>query len=207
MSNDAATSVRITCLFYSHSWAAQVLDQVGLGDLSKTLIVEVSINSILASVFNDVDSNRRGVAGLLRNDVKIDSLIQRFSGLAAPIILASRPPVPVAATASGVGVLRHSEHSFDRVILLVHLSEAATMMHAVADADEFGVLWDLADTPNVGLADLGVVLTRHNCLSEESWAGLHFYEHPRRRVIDAQEKKKKYEQIFSEYPSMLKARA
>jgi hypothetical protein len=207
MNDETSEPVNITCFFYSHSWAVQVLDQIGLGDLSKTLIVEISINSILASVFNDLNSNRRGVAGLLRSDITVDQIVQNFSGLQCPIVLASRPPVPVASTASGVGVLRHAAHGFNRVILMVHLSEAATMIHAVADADRFGVLWDLADTPNVGLADLGIVLTRHNCLSDESWAGLHFYEHPRRKVADAQDRKKRYEQIFAEYPSVLKATA
>ncbi len=207
MDSSKSDTVKVTCLFYSHAWAVQMLEQAGLGDMSQTLVVEVSINSILASVFNDSSASRFGVAGLLRSDMDVSKIAQQFSGLVSPLILASRPPVPVASTASGIGVLRHANHAYDHVVLMVHLSEAATMIPAVADADKFGILWDLADAPNVALADLGIILARHNCLSDESWAGLNFYSHPRRKVADAEARKMRYQTIFSEYPALLRADA
>jgi hypothetical protein len=203
MDSAKGEAAMITCIFYSHAWAVQMLEHAAIGELGKTLVVEVSINSILASVFNDARTTRVGVAGLLRSDTEVSQIAEQFSGFASSIILASRPPVPVASTASGIGVLKHAEHGYQHVVLMVHLSEAATMIHAVAEADRFGVLWDLADTPNVALADLGVILARHNCLSDESWAGLHFYAHPRRKVADAAERKARYETIFAEYPALL----
>lgn len=205
MNTTTSDDVRITCFFYSHAWAIQVLDRVGVGSLADTLVVEVSINSILSSVFNEVENNRRGAAGLLRNGVTVNDIMQRFSGLPCPIVLASRPPVPVAATAAGVGVLRHATHEFKRVILLVHLTEAALMAPALSEADEFGVLWDIADVPTLALADLGSILMRNDCLSDDSWAGLHFYEHPRRTVPDAAARRQRYQDIFAEFPALHRA--
>jgi hypothetical protein len=204
--NPTMKSRVVTCVFYSHAWAAHMLNSLGLGDLSRAVVVEVSVNSVLAPVFNDSSPERPGVAGLLRGDATVATVARKCSGFDYDIVLASRPPVPVATTASGVGLLRTAEGSHEQMILMVHLSEAAMMIHAFADADRFAVLWDLADTPNLALADLGILLARHHCLTADSWAGLHFYSHPKRKLADSEERKARYEQIFADYPAVAQAR-
>lgn len=180
-----------------------MLDKVPGGSLAKSIVVEAAVNSNLAPMLNRVYERRPGVAGLTRPSAEIDAIAESHDAIAAPVILAAHPPVPVPAIASGIANLRFLPGRYERVIVLVHVLDAPQLVGILPECDQYACLWDLADPPSLALAKVAELLSRHQCLSPTAWAGLHFYSHPKRPVADAAQALKEYQTALVDFPDVL----
>ncbi len=193
----------VHCVVYSHVWALQNLEKLPqLGALDKAAIVELAINSNLSASFIDSMKHRMGIGGLLRNNLGISDIVETVDGVAQPVAFAPRPPIPLGALSSAVGLLRSASGNFDKVILMVNSMEALQLSACMANADRFYVLWDLADAPTRSLAQIGEALAAQKLISSDSWGGFHLYSHPKRPVNDEAGVRQAFSKILGQYPQL-----
>lgn len=193
----------VHCVIYSHVWALENLDKLPqLGSLEKSAVVELAINSNLSASFIDSMKHRMGVGGLLRNNLNLNDIVEQVDGLAQPVAFAPRPPIPLGALSSAVGLLRSAQGNFDKVILMVNSMEALHLSACMAGADKFHVLWDLADAPTRSLAQTGEALAAQRLISTENWGGFTLYSHPKRPVIDEISVRQAFSKILEQYPQL-----
>lgn len=183
MNNSPAT---VHCLFYTHPWTVDAIRNAKLGDLSRTLLVELAQRSQLASLIDVQHRMRPGVAGILRNPDQLDELIVTAPRFPVPVILAPNPMVSEATMVSAVALLPSVRSKFNRFVLFVHLSEALNFRYAYPYCDRFSFLWDVADPPMFSMGELGAMLRDLGVLKRESWGGFFWFNHPRRNVNNLQ---------------------
>jgi hypothetical protein len=194
---------KLHLVFCSHTWAIQKLESAKLDLQNIGLIVELSINSNLAPMFNQVAVKRPGVAGLLSPKASAQQLAQKFDGLPAPLLLAAHPPVPAVAIANGVANLRQQDVGGKDIVLFVNVVDANNLWSVFGQADTVRVLWDMADPPNFALAQLGDQLAKHDGIATDSWEGVFFYRDERRRgAVDNVSAQKAYKEILADYPGL-----
>lgn len=193
----------VHCVIYSHVWALQNLDKLPqLGSLDKAAVVELAINSNLSASFVDSMKHRMGLGGLLRNNLGLNDIVETVDGVAQQVAFAPRPPIPLGALSSAVGLLRSAAGSFDKVIMMVNSMEALQLSTCMANADRFYVLWDLADEPTRSLAQIGEALAAQRLISSDSWGGFHLYRHPKRPVKDESAVRQSFSKILGQYPQI-----
>lgn len=193
---------RIQCVFYSHVWAIHILQQANLGPMSNTVLVELAVQSNLAPVFRAQKKERYGLAGLLAFNDCLDKIGTTYQQLSAPIVLAPNPMVTEATLESAVALLATTEGPYDKATLLVHINDAPQFSDAYQHVDEFHILWDLADAPNVALQNLCAILAKTHCLNQDTWGGFHLCSHPMRPLADADERRTMFDQIIGEHPAL-----
>lgn len=193
----------VHCVIYSHIWSLFNLDKLtALGPLDNAVVVELAINSNLSASFIDAMKNRLGLGGLLRHNLGLQDIAETVDGVALPVAFAPRPPIPVGALASAVGLLGTAKGNFDKVILMVNCMEAPQLSPAFVNADRFYVLWDLADAPTRALAQVGDALASQRLISPDNWGGFHLYSHSKRPVEDAASVTEQFQRILGQYPSL-----
>lgn len=196
----------IHCVVYSHVWSLFRLDAIAaLGSMEKAAVVELAVNSNLAAAFIDGAKNRLGLGGLLRRNVALQDIVETVEDLAWPVAFASRPPIPIGALSSAVGLLASAEGRFDKIILMVHILEAAQLQAAMTAADRYHVVWDLADAPTRALAQVGEALAAQRVLGPAHWGGFHLYTDPRRPVENEAQSRQNFESVIGQYPDLLAA--
>lgn len=192
----------IECVFYSHSWSVYCLEQMGITGSDDVILIELAKRSTLAMVVGDTSRNRLGVAGLLEPSCRLESLSEVFDDIQQKLVLASHQELSITALTSAVGLLAHKKIKQKRIVLLVSILEAQELAPAWQQAQRFHVLWDVADYPNLALAELGEVLSGQACLSDETWGGLHFYQHKQRQMENATSLLEEYQAVLSNYPAL-----
>lgn len=195
----------VECLFYSHVWVVHMLKHLNLGPLDSTVLVELAESSNLAPVFGEQAKARYGLAGLLHLSGRLEKLTQTFKNVAAPLVLAPRPQVSVDALCSAVGLLSTTPASFERVLLLVHIDDATKFRSAYPAVSCFRVLWDVADAPTASLVHMAEALAENHCISQQTWEGFRWYNHPHRKLADAEERLHNLQQAVREYPQLMSA--
>ena len=111
--------------------------------------------------------------------------------------------MPLATLAAAVGVLPFKNTRAKRIILLVNILEAVDLAPIWKHASHFKVFWDLADSLDQTLVDMGDSLSSMGCLSASSWQGITFYQNPQRPTTMADTLLAHYQHILSEYPAIL----
>ena len=186
MNNPAPTlnsaSPIVHCLFYTHPWTIDVLRHAKLGDLSRTVLIELAQRSQLASLINAQHHLRPGVTDILRDPNHLDELMVSAPRFPVPVILAPNPPVSDATMSSAIALLPSVRSNFNRFFVFVHLSEALNFRYAYPYCDRFSFLWDVADPPMFKMGELGAMLRDLGVLNRESWGGFFWFNHPRRHV-------------------------
>ncbi len=190
----------IHCLFYSHVWAIHMLKQFGLENLEKQVIIELAQNSNLAPVFAEQAKPRYGLSGLLHLAGRLEQLSKPFKYVPAPLVLAPRPEISVAALNCAVALLPTTPTQYAGIVLLVHIEEAAHFVSSYAHVTRFSLAWDLADVPGSKLVELADLLVKEQLISEENWGGIHLYSHPNRKLEDAAQRDADFKAILQEYP-------
>ncbi len=205
--NGATPSVH--CVFYTHPWAIDALRVAKLGELDRTLLIELARRSQLASLINTQQQLRSGVSGILRDPGELDGLIVTTPRFLVPVILAPNPCVPDATQASAIALLPSVKSSFNRFIVFVHLSEAMNFRYAYPYCDRFSFLWDVADPPMFKMGDIGAMLRDLGVLRRESWGGFYLFNHPRRHVSNLDSRLSELRKVMGQAkkPSALAATA
>jgi hypothetical protein len=177
-----STSPIVHCLFYTHPWSIDALRNAKLCDMNRTLLIELSQRSQLASLIDAQHQLRPGVTGILRDPDRLDELITLAPRFPLPVILAPNPPVADATMISAVALLPSVRSNFNRFMVFIHLSEALNFRYAYPYCDRFSFLWDVADPPMYKMGELGAMLRDLGVLKRESWGGFLWFNHPRRHV-------------------------
>ena len=170
------------CFFYTHPWSIDALPKAALGDLSHTLLIELSGQSQLASMIGKQHVQRAGIAGLLADLNCLNDLAISTPRFPLPVVLAPNPPVSDAAQVSGVALLPSVRSSFERFIIFVHLAEFERFRYAFPYCNKFSFLWDVADPAMFKMGDLGAMLRDFGVLNRAAWGGFFCYNHPRRQI-------------------------
>ncbi len=193
------TRRNVHAVIYSHIWALQHLSVLPLDrPLDSTLVVELAINSNLSAAYPDSMKHRVGVGGLLRRHVTLNDISELLDDPKLSIAFAPRPPIPVGALSSSIGLLSTAPGSFDQVIIMVHCMEALQLHAALSQADRFHVLWDLADAPSKALSQTGEALTQQRLMQPGQWGGFHLYTDARRPVQDEQELRNSFATLLNQ---------
>jgi len=172
----------VHCIFHTHPWSIDAIPKSKIGDLSHTLLIELSSQSQLACLVGKQHAPRLGIAGLLADPNSLNELALSVPRFPVPVVLAPNPPVSDAAQVSGVALLSSVRSAFDRFILFVHLADVEHFRYALPYCSRFSFLWDVADPPMYKMGDLGVMLRDFGVLNRESWGGFYWYNHPRRPI-------------------------
>ncbi|MBH1969836.1 hypothetical protein FK216_01330 [Moraxellaceae bacterium AER2_44_116] len=191
----------IECVFYSHCWGLYCLEQLGLTSSKGVLLIELSRKSTLGIMLGD--KNSLGIASLLDPETTLESQIRHYDDVALGLILASNQELPLATLAAAVGVLPFKNTRIKRIILLVNILEAVDLAPIWQHAGNFKVFWDVADSPDQTLVDMGESLSSMGCLDASSWQGITFYQNPQRPSKMADTLLSHYRDILSEYPAVL----
>ena len=192
----------VHCVFYSHVWCIHLIDQAGLGELDNAVLIELANESHLAPVFSRQKNTRYGLPGLLVLPDQLEKLATQFRNLPAPLVLAANPKTTTVALESAAALLATVDNAYDKAVLLVHVNDAAEFINTYDYMDSFSILWDLADLPNRCLQNLTEVLANNHCLTDERWDGLHLCQHPRRPLIDADQRYTVWQNTLAEYPGI-----
>lgn len=192
---------QVQCIFYSHIWSVSMVKHAGLGEMDNSILVELGVNSNIAPMFRAQAATREGLAGLLAGN-SLKKLGKELKSVPAPLILAPRPAVPAATLESAVSLLSYAEGEYEKITLLVHISDVPRFAGAYHHVDQFSVLWDIADFPDSNLVRMAKVLVEAQCITRERWRGFHFCNHPRRQVADFASRKDALLGIVNEFPQL-----
>ena len=162
----------LECLLYQSPQVLKNLHEMGVADDGATLVVEVSAASVLAPVFDQQAKLRFGIAGLLGDSGRIGRLARNYSGLENPVILGSRPAVSVFSTQGALTLLRNLNIPYERIVLLLHLSEMERFAYALQMCERFAVLLYRNDPVPFTLPKAASILAQLEVLTPESWGGL-----------------------------------
>lgn len=190
---------RMDCVLYQSPLAIKHLKDVGVEDDGNSLIVELSMISILAPVFDSQAKLRVGLAGLLSDESRIEMVIRQFPGMKNPVILSSRPTVAVHSTIAALGLLRSLEFDQNRVIVMVHLSEARRFAYALQFMDSFTFLLDRNDPIPFSLPDTARLLSYMHLLDKKLWKGMVTFA--RSGAGQPSERTRMWDALYSEYGS------
>jgi len=182
-----------------------MLKNIKLWNWEKTVLVELAVNSNLAPVFGMQGKPRYGLAGMLRLGAKLEQLGQPYKYVPAPLLLAPLPAISAGALCSAVGLVATSPSTYEDLVLLVHVSEAAQFADAYVHVNHFSILWDIADPPVQSLINLADVLVANGYVSQATWKGFTLYQHPNRTLPDAQARRKEFENVLQDYPLLTAA--
>jgi hypothetical protein len=191
---------QVRCIFYTHVWSVHALQQAGLKLNNNELLAELATDSHLAPVFNKQAYKRFGLAGLLSFHNCLDKLGFNYKNIPAPLILAPNPSVTPEVMVSAVALLESTMSNATRITLLAHINDAGKFIQAFPYIHQFGILWDIADYPNLNLELLSQLLADNHCMSSNRWAGLFLCNHPWRTCPDAENRKNMLNTILGEYP-------
>lgn len=191
----------IECVFYSHCWGLYCLEQLGLTSSKGVLLIELSRKSTLGLMLGD--KSNLGIASLLDPETTLESQVRHYDDVALGLILASNQELPLATLAAAVGVLPFKNTRIKRIILLVNILEAVDLAPIWQHASNFKVFWDVADSPDQTLVNMGESLSSMGCLDASSWQGITFYQNPQRPSKMADTLLSHYRDILSEYPAVL----
>ncbi len=192
----------IECVFYSHVWSIYELEKLGFLTFEDALIVELAAESRFAPVFDKTDKSHKGIVALLQPGVHLHKLAIRQPGIKAPVILAPNPPVPIDIQLSAVSLLPSVESSVEKMILMIHVNDAAQFAGAYAVSDTFSIVWDVADYPGAELSELGRTLLNRQCLNRETWKGFFLCNHPHRHLPDIALRESILRALLKEFPTL-----
>ena len=192
---------KLECVLYQSPLAIHHLDALGVENDGASLIVELSVISILAPVFDAQVKLRAGLAGLLADSSRLREVSRRFSPIKNPIILASRPAVPVQSTMTALGLLRQVEIEQDRIVVMIHLSEARRFAYALQLMESFAFLLDREDPVPFSLPDAARLLTYMQLVDEKSWNGLVTYAKKEHQATP--ERTRMWDRLYSEFGTKL----
>lgn len=182
-----------------------MLQQAGLNSDNTEIFAELATDSHLAPVFNKQSYRRFGLAGLLSFQNCLDKLAITYKNVPAPLVLAPNPAVTPEVLVSAVALLEATQSTATRITLLVHVNDAAKFAHAFQYIHQFGILWDIADPPNLCLEQLAQLLADNHCISPERWAGLFLCNHPWRASADTDNRGTILNTILGEFPQLQSA--
>lgn len=192
----------IECVFYSHVWSIYELEKLGFVTSGDETIIELAAESRFAAVFDKSDKSHKGILALLQPSVHLHKLAIRQPGVRAPVILAPNPPVPVDILLSAVPLLPSVESAAEKIIMMIHINDAALFAGAYAVADTFSIVWDLADYPGTELSELGRTLLNRQCLNRERWKGFFLCNHPHRQLPDISLRESIIRELLKEFPAL-----
>ena len=164
----------IECIIYQNPLAIRHLSAVGVRDDGRSLIIEMSAASVLAPVFDQQAQSRLGIAGLL-SGTPLSSLGRSFEGVRNPIVLGSRPAVPVYSSLGAAAHMRNIEIPFERVLVMVHLAELDRLSYLLQLASRFVILLADSDPVPFALPAKVQLMARMQVLDSSSWGGLCYF--------------------------------
>ena len=166
---------KIEIVLYQNASAILQLESLGMAEDAKVLVLELSASSVLAPVFDQQAKLRFGLAGLLGDSSRIDTLPKTFTKNRRSIVLGSRPTVSASASQSALANLKNMPSDYDRFVIMLHLSEVDRFLYSLQIADSFSVLLNQQDPIPMGLIRAVKVLQQLEVLNASSWKGVGFY--------------------------------
>jgi len=166
---------KIEIVLYQNASAILQLESLGMAEDAKVLVLELSASSVLAPVFDQQAKLRFGLAGLLGDSSRIDTLPKTFTKNRRSIVLGSRPTVSASASQSALANLKNMPSGYDRFVVMLHLSEVDRFLYSLQIADSFSVLLNQQDPIPMGLIRAVKVLQQLEVLNVSSWKGVGFY--------------------------------
>mgnify|MGYP001064581787 CR=1 FL=1 len=162
-------------VLYQNPLSILNLDAIGIEDDPDVLVVELSASSIFAPVFDQQAKLRFGLAGLLGDFKRVDTLPRVYQANRRKILLGSRPSVSTHASVAALSELASLDTSFQRIIIMLHLSEVDKFIYGLQLASTFSILLKRGDVVPVGLLRAVDRLERLGAINQDSWKGLAFY--------------------------------
>lgn len=190
---------QMDCVLYQSPLAIKHLETVGINDDGSALVVELSMISILAPVFDAQAKLRVGLAGLLSDESRISKISRRYPGTKNPVILTSRPAVAVHSMIAALGLLKRLEFDQKRIVVMVHLSDARRFAYALQFMDSFSFLLDRDDPIPFTLPDAAGLLAQMHLINDDVWKGIVTFS--RQGKIAATERREMWEQLQGEFGS------
>ena len=166
---------KIEIVLYQNASAILQLESLGMAEDAKVLVLELSASSVLAPVFDQQAKLRFGLAGLLGDSSRIDTLPKTFTKNRRSIVLGSRPTVSASASQSALANLKNMPSDYDRFVIMLHLSEVDRFLYSLQIADSFSVLLNQQDPVPMALIRAVKVLQQLEVLNASSWKGVGFY--------------------------------
>lgn len=166
---------KIEIVLYQNASAILQLESLGIAEDAKVLVLELSASSVLAPVFDQQAKLRFGLAGLLGDSSRIDTLPKTFTKNRRSIVLGSRPTVSASASQSALANLKNMPSDYDRFVIMLHLSEVDRFLYSLQIADSFSVLLNQQDPVPMALIRAVKVLQQLEVLNASSWKGVGFY--------------------------------
>lgn len=197
MTEKITSSKSMQCVLYQSPLAINHLEVLGVEDDENTLIVELSMISILAPVFDSQNRVRVGLAGLLGDAARIKKIRQHYRRIANPVILASRPPVAVHSTIAALGLLKDLDFDQDHIVVMVHLSEVRRFSYALQFMDSFAFLLDRDDPVPFSLPDAARLLAYMHLLDSDVWKGIFSFKLSSR--VETPGKTRMWDDLYTEF--------
>jgi hypothetical protein len=166
---------KLEFVLYQNPMAIENLDAIGIADSDDSLVIELSASSIFAPVFDQQAKLRFGLAGLLGDAERVSTLPRAFRSSRRKILLGSRPSVPVQSSVGALAELKRMDTDFERMIVMLHLSEVDKFIYGLQLASTFCILLRYGDAVPAGLLRAVDRLAKLKALDGESWKGLAFY--------------------------------
>lgn len=195
-----ALSRPIHCLFYSHVWSIYQLEALGLIKAKNPLLVELSVESKFAAVFDRCDQRHKGLIELLQPGTQLHKLAYRAKNINTPIILAPNPKASVDALIAALSVIASVDSPIDDVTVLIHINDGAQFVDAYSLMSDFSIVWDVADFPNAALLALTQALAKEQCLSKNKWKGFHLFNHPNRQLPENKVRESILRGLLNDFP-------
>ncbi len=203
----------LQCIFYSHPWAALLLERIEAIDFEDAVLVELSCQNILSHILPHKPNKQRHLTAVLAAhepfkprfmDVFSSQPKDRFQ---MAMRKCKEMPAPLVFAPEGIGELNQiaalqicaNQYSvYKHIILLIHYEEARKFSSLYTYVDKFHILWDIADLPTPKLAELTELLANQP-LTAERWGGFQLCYHPRRYLEDSQQRYAFFESVIDSY--------
>lgn len=195
-----ALSRSVHCLFYSHVWSIYQLEALGLIKGKNPILVELSIESKFAAVFDRSEQRHKGLIELLQPNAQLHKLAYRPKNINTPIILAPNPKASVDALVAALSVVATVDSPVDDVTVLIHINDGAQFADAYPLMSDFSIVWDVADFPNAALLALTESLVRDQCLSKDKWKGFYLFNHPNRQLPENKVRESILRDLLNNFP-------
>jgi|GEM_PF-846009 len=193
----------VHCVFYAHIWSVYCLEQaLGLSEPKTTMLVELATQSHLGYALAPFNETRDSLLGLLQPGRHVHQLSQRYSGIAAPMVLAPVKPAQLSDVLNALALLPHDRSPSKKAVVLVNLSDAALFAPAYENMTDFSILWDSADLPDASLPTLAKLLAGQHCLGQGRWGGFKLCSHKLRAVADAGQRMAILQGLLAEFPEL-----
>jgi hypothetical protein len=194
-----ASARPLHCVFYSHIWTVYLLEELGLINPDKDVILELATESNFAAALNPTNNTHKNLLGLLQQDIHLHQLGAHFKNITTPMVLAPHQPVSLNVMLSALALVSTDASHIEKAVVLVHIDDAAQLVSAYSHMSYFTIAWDIADYPSANLADLAELLATEQYLNEQSWRGVKLCHHKQRQSPDSDDRKEVLNKLIDEF--------